>query len=118
MKPSQVTTFGELVVVITVVVIHQAPPTTYQREDACSLNIALGGLAESVKKFPCGRLIYVFKDILPNAFMGSCNGIAADNGQTIVQWTIVETVVADGITNLLLLGSIACEIYKEIMGGC
>ena len=71
MKPSQVAAFGELVVVITVAVIHQAPPTIYQGEDTCSLNIALGGLAESVKKFPCGRLIYVFKDILPNAFMGS-----------------------------------------------
>ena len=50
--------------------------------------------------------------------LGSCNGIAADNGLAIVQWTIVETVVADGITNLLLLRGIACEIYKEIMGGC
>ena len=50
--------------------------------------------------------------------LGTCNSITAYNGQTIVQWTIVETVVADGITNLLLLRGIACEIYKEIMGGC
>ena len=44
-------------------------------------------------------------------------GIAAYYRLSVIQGRIVETVVAHGIAYLLLLGCIACEIDKEIMGG-
>jgi hypothetical protein len=42
------------------------------------------------------------------------NGVALDDGSTIVERSVVVAIVAESVADLLLLRSVACEVGEEI----
>ena len=67
----QVIALGELVMAVAVAVVHQAPATANEGEDAGTLYIILRSLAEPIVQRPSIRLMQIAEDVLADAFVAA-----------------------------------------------